>query len=203
MADYVHVPLTIITNTILYKERNIQISGINITFLAHQPVDDTASTIEVVSGVMPFFMDDFSCSNGVWPPFSSNLAFLQMAPSVDEGSSLSQPIGLFKLRDVVETQLDEQFVDDSGRMLTNSSDALLSATPSCFCWDVLMDVDIDAAAATEVEEAAEDDVCSIGYKFFAALLPSNAGLNFTMTAVMLSHPVPSPSASGAKQCSNN
>lgn len=36
-----------------------------------------------------------------------------------------------------------------------------------------------------------------------SLTEKSEGLNLTITAVMLSQPVPSPWVSGAKQCSNN
>ena len=60
------------------------------------------------------------------------------------------------------------------------------------------DVDDDVPSA-----GVEEEQPSSASKFFAALFPSNVGLSLTMTAVMLSIPVPSFIVSGARQCSNN
>ena len=57
---------------------------------------------------------------------------------------------------------------------------------------------LEPTPATLLEVALRESV-----EVRTSFLCARAGLNLTMTAVMLSHPVPSPPVSGARQSSNN
>ena len=71
-------------------------------------------------------------------------------------------------------------------------------------FDVSFSEDFDKGALLEdVPDKSVLDDPSTGKQFLADLFPSNDGLNFTITAVMLSIPVPSFIVSGARQCSNS
>ena len=88
----------------------------------------------------------------------------------------------------------ENALSDSGVIL--SADELVGLDKEIL--EVSSNGDDDVPSA-----GAEDEQPSSASRFFAALFPSNVGLSLTMTAVILSIPVPSFIVSGARQCSNN